>query len=83
MLLYNNTLDRFLMFNYLDTYLKNNILWSEDPIDLQESFILGLFDLPIDTFLAMPFFTSTVFYIDSFSKLSFYGFVFVFCMMSF
>lgn len=58
-------------YAWLESYLSNDSLWLEDSVNWEEAFDLVLTDFTIYNFLTTPFFFSSHFFMDSFTKLSF------------
>jgi len=64
-------------YSWLESYLDNDSLWLEDAVNWEEAFDLVLSDFTIYNFLTTPFFFSSHFFLDSFTKLSFLDVMFL------
>ena len=62
---------------WLESYLNNDIIWLEDTVNWEEAFDLALSELTIYSFLVSPFFSSSYFFLDSHTKLSFLDIIFL------
>ena len=64
-------------YNWLESYLNNDMLWLEESLNWEEAFDLALSDLNIFSSLITSFFFNSQFFIDSLIKLSFLDVIFV------
>ena len=64
-------------YSWLESYLNNDSLWLEDSVNWEDAFDLVLTDFTIYNFLTTPFFFSSHFFLDSFTKLSFLDIIFL------
>ena len=64
-------------YTWIESYLDNDTLWLDSALNWEEAFSLVLSDLTIYSFLSMPFFSNSHFFLDSFTKLSFIDILFI------
>ena len=64
-------------YNWIQSYIDNDLLWLENSLNWEESFNLILSDFTLYNLLAMPFFFNSHFFLDSFVKLSFLDIIFI------
>nr|ASY95707.1 hypothetical protein [Paraurostyla sp.] len=58
-------------YNWIESYLDNDILWLENSLNWENAFDLVLNEFSIYIFFSTPFFKNNHFFLDYFTKLSF------------
>lgn len=58
-------------YNWIESYLDNDILWLENTLNWENSFDLILNEFSIYAFFSTPFFKNNHFFLDYFTKISF------------